>query len=74
MVFDKVLDDLSKIPLVEKTMMHDLFRKNGIIKELTLKSPRRHKQEEVGFVSANNLEWDENKWITDLFAVVMADA
>lgn len=69
MLFDKLLDDLNKIPCVEKTLLHDLFRKAGQLRDVFVKAPQREKDEEVLLYreQQSSSEWDENKWITDIF-------
>jgi hypothetical protein len=45
-IFDKVADELLKIPFIEKNLMTDLYRKNVQLKERFLKNSCRTKKEE----------------------------
>ncbi len=55
MIFDKLLDDLNKIPHVERTLLHDLFRKHQpqISRESYLKAPMRNRDRDEQFDAKN---------------------
>lgn len=68
MIFDRLLDDLNKIPSVEKSMLHDLYRKAAQLKDVYIKAPQRQKDlEKIVFQQRGPLDWDENQWITDIY-------
>eukprot|EP00825_Cyclidium_porcatum_P020418 TRINITY_DN2313_c0_g1_i1.p1 TRINITY_DN2313_c0_g1~~TRINITY_DN2313_c0_g1_i1.p1 ORF type:complete len:622 (+),score=110.07 TRINITY_DN2313_c0_g1_i1:285-2150(+) len=68
-IFDKLLDDLNRIPCVEKQLLHDLFRKAGQLTGVYIKAPQRKRNVENDQFEdvKSQVEWDENKWITDIF-------
>lgn len=76
LIFDKLLDDLNKIPHVERNLLHDLFRKHQpqSSRESYLKAPLRNKDKDNTYKSKHNADFDENEWIDNLFTQITQDA
>ncbi|KAL4464296.1 hypothetical protein ABPG72_011341 [Tetrahymena utriculariae] len=70
MLFDKLVNELQKIPSVERSLMQDLFRKTSQLKEIFIKSPKRQVNDGEVFISKEDQQFDENKWVNELFALM----
>lgn len=65
MIFDKLIDDLNKLPNVEKSLLHEMFRANEqSLFNQYLRAPKRRKfEEDFPVTKSSTWEWDENAWI-----------
>ena len=75
-IFDKLVDDLNKIPHLERELLHNLFRKfqPQLSRDSSLKAPQRNKNKAQTFQSAASTDYDENLWLDQLYEKLSADA